>query len=132
NSRHDVRGHPQLRRKAVQRFGGIESHFGVDTARRRRWIEFTPLGVGNDDEAAIGLESVRNRPENLLVVKNVDIVVDNHYMLEQHVCGKSRTDRILRLAGCPLIDRYVSMKATVAGDWETDIFDRRYRLPERL
>src|SRR6516162_7672717 len=92
NSSHHFVWNPQLGWKISKRFGGVEAHLGVDPAGTGGGVEFAALSVGDDDETAVGLKAVGNRPQDSLFVEDIDVVVDDDHMLEQHVGSEGGAD----------------------------------------
>src|SRR5437016_5282767 len=82
NSCHHFVWNPQLGWKIPQRLGGVEAHLGVDAAGTGGRVKLAALRIGDDDEAAVGLKAIRNRPKDPLFVEDVDVVVDDDHVLQ--------------------------------------------------
>ena len=76
----------------------------------------------------IGLKAIRHRPEHLLFVEDVDILVDDDHVFQQHIRGEGGADRVLRLTRRTLGNRNIGVKTTVAGNRHADVFRRRHGL----
>src|SRR5262245_3035437 len=68
--------------------------------------------------------SVGNRPKDALFVEDVNIIVDDNHVLEQHVSCEGGTDGVFRLARGPFSDRNVGVKPAIARDRHADTLHR--------
>src|SRR5215469_12638576 len=89
----------------AERLGAVEAALGARAAPLQRRIERDTTEARRHDEVAVGLEARGQRPVDLLVGEDVDVVVDHEHMLDVAGGAKHRGDSVARLAGIALTQR---------------------------
>src|SRR5262249_11584859 len=89
----------------AERPGAVEAALGAGAAPLQRRIERDATEARRHDEVAVGLEARGQRPVDLLVGKDVDVVVDHEHMLDVAGGAEHRGDGVARLAGIALTQR---------------------------
>ena len=71
-------------------------------------IEIGAAGVGDDRDVAVGLTARGERPRDLAVVEDVDVLVDDDDALHVEIGAEDGHDRVLGLADQALLDRDIA------------------------
>src|ERR1700722_4853335 len=83
-------------------------------------IQVRPEGVRNDLHVAVGLEAHRHRPQDFLLVERIDVVVDDHHVLDVRLRGQCGEGGLRRLALGALVQRDVAERTATAGPGQVD------------
>ncbi len=92
-----------------------------------RGIEIRSQAARNVDDVAIALEARCDGPENLFLIKNIDVFIHDHHMLREQIAAEDGHSHIPRLALGLLIDGNEVMESSAPRVGAVDVLDRRAR-----
>src|SRR4030095_8699506 len=84
--------------------------------------------VGNDYKVTVPATAGGDRPKNLGIVKDIDVLVDHHDVLDPAVYAESGDDCLSPLPRGGFLDLDVGVKAATARGRQVDVFRRGHRL----
>src|SRR5262249_29523869 len=89
----------------AERLGAIKSRFGPGPAAVERGVHGHPKHSLKDDEILIGLEARPERPFDLPIIVNVNVLIENVNVLQPHDSAEQRRDGHSGFADDTLLDR---------------------------
>src|SRR5712692_7503413 len=108
--------------------GRVERELRRHAVARGR-IEPIAEHLRHHEHVGVGLKPGRNRPQHLLLVEDVDILVDRDHEFEVRIEAKQQHQGMARLAVRGLLHRHVSMEVR-AGFWKAQCLEVRHHLLE--